>query len=357
MDNPTELRADEVHALGEAIVRGATRLEAKRLRRRNIAAGSIAVAMIVGVAGAAFAAPYLLPAPIAGPTPTTTESTSPTPAPTPTPTVATEPLQLSVAQTEADLVPDDVTGAFDRSTTRLVGIDEGTVHFVARGTAADAPYCLVLVPETGSAGWAAACGTLAGTRVQGPAVGESQLSLPGTSPEGWRALDGFVSVNPNASKTPVDSPQTEAPPPPDEYGVAQLQTELDGIGADVAAAYDTTQPGYDPTQFQQNQSRQAQTEALAAQASQRLGGPVALIRPTYVGFPDEATGAPNSVMWWVVTSQPTEFAFSYVHRVNGTDWTGWGQGDRNAEMLAQRLTTWLAQNQPGVNWTIVIQSH
>jgi hypothetical protein len=125
---------------------------------------------------------------------------------------------------------------------------------------------------------------------------------------------------------------------------------LDAIGADVVSDGDASR-------YEANRQRTAQTEALAADAAARLNGPVALVRPTYVGFPDEASESPNSLRWMVVTSQPTQFPWSYAPEADGIAWTGWGHTDRDVTVLTDRLATWLAQNQPGVTWTVIVQSH
>lgn len=350
MDRTPNLEPSELRAMALRVVDGARKLESARVRRRNVVAGGVAVVLIAGVTSAAFAAPLLTPPPVAAPSPTHSAVPEPSRTPTPTSSRAAEPSQLAVAQTAADIVPDIVVGPFDRGSTRLVGTDDIVAFFVARGSEPANPYCLILVPTAGPEGWAVACGPLDSIRAAGAVVGEAQLSPPGTAPDGWTAVDEYVSFNPAASRTPV-APQEESELPGEApYTVADVQSALDAIGSDVPADDDAAA-------YEANRVRGTQTESLAAEAAARLGGPVALIRPTFVGLPDDATDSSNSLLWWVTTSQPTEFPYSYVHRVDGMDWTGWGQGDRDLSALQARLGSWLAQNRPGENWTVVTQSH
>lgn len=351
MERFSDLEPSELRALGDHVVDGARQIESARLRRRNYIAGSIAVALVVGVTGTAFAAPMLAP-PIGAPTPSRSDSPAPTadPTPRPSPTVPAEPMQLATPQEAEDIVPDVVVGQFDPTSTRLLGADDSVKFFVARGTDPEDPYCLILVPSAGPAGWAIGCGALDSVRAAGTVVGEAQLSTPGTAPAGWTPIDEFVSVNPAASRTPLAKSEPTQPPEPPSYSVSELQSDLDAIGADVAALDD-------PAQYESNRVRGSQTEALASMAASQLDGPVALIRPTYVGFPDDASDSPNSLLWWVVTSEQTDFASSHTHHVDGMDWTGWGQGDRDLTSLQSRLNSWLAQNRPNQSWTIVTQSH
>ena len=336
------------------------RIRSGRVSRRAIVAGGLTVGLVMCAAGAAFAAPLLLPRQVsaATPAPTSISTPSPTPTPTPTPTPAdpVEPHQLRAEQNDSDLVPGEVTGPFDRSSTRLVGTDGTVLHYVARGVSAAAPYCLILISTDGLAGWAVGCGTLAGTRAASPVVGESQLSAPGSAPTDWRSVDEFVSVNPEAARIAVEFPGADIPPDTAPYSVDELQAALDAIGPDVVVPW-TGQPLVDYTDSQNNHLRSDQTAALVAEAALRLGGPVAVIRPTFVGFPDDTSDSPNSLLWWVVMSEPTQFQFSYMHQVDGRDWSGWAQGDRDLGALERRVRAWLAENQPGVDWTIVTQSH
>lgn len=149
------------------------------------------------------------------------------------------------------------------------------------------------------------------------------------------------SQTPSPSPTPSET-QTEWPTPP--YSAADAQAELDAIGPDAASD--------DPARVNE---RGARTDQLAAFASFQLGTKVALIRPTYVGFPDDQSDSPNSVLWWVVTSEPTELPFSYVHTVDGMQWTGWGQGDRDLGALQARLSAFLASEYPGESWVVLTQ--
>lgn len=148
---------------------------------------------------------------------------------------------------------------------------------------------------------------------------------------------------PSPSPTPSET-QTEPPPPPPPYSPADAQAELDAIGADAASD--------DPAR---NNERSARTDLLAVSAASQLGTKVALIRPTYVGFPDDQSDSPNSVLWWVVTSEPTELPFSYVHTVDGTQRSGWGQGDRDLSALQARLAAFLASEYPGESWVVLTQ--
>jgi hypothetical protein len=150
------------------------------------------------------------------------------------------------------------------------------------------------------------------------------------------------------SPTPAQPVQTAPPVVP--YTVADLQSALDAIGVDAwTESADNT--------YIANNDRRARTDALAQEAAGRLGAKVALIRPTAVGFPDEQTGSPNSVLWWVTTSEPTQLQYSYDHTVNGQPWSGWGQGDRDLGVLQARLQAFLAVNYPGQNWIVVTQTH
>lgn len=350
MENDPNLAPSELSAMAQSVVDGARRIESARIRRRNIVAGGVAVVLVVGVTGAAFAAPLLAPADVAtAPSPTQTTLPQPIWTPTPTPTVV-EPSQFTSAQRELDVLPDEVVGPFDRASTRLVGADDAVRFFIARGIEQQAPYCLILLPIAQPEGWAVGCGPLQGLRVTGTVVGEAQLSTPGTAPAGWTPIDDFVSVNPDAPRTPVSAPEVTQPAQPTPYTIADVQSALDGIGRD-------TPSDGDATAYEANRLRAVQTESLARDAAGRLGGPVALIRPTYVGLPDDASDSPNSLLWWVVTSEPTDFPFSHVHHVDGMDWTGWGQGDRDLGALQARLQSWLAENRPGQSWTVVTQSH
>ncbi|NLP83934.1 hypothetical protein HF576_08745 [Microbacterium sp. CFH 90308] len=352
MDRFSDLKPSELQTLGDHVVDGARQIESARRRRRNLIAGSIAVALVVGVTGTAFAAPLLAPPPIAAPVPSKSDSPVPadTPTPRPTSSVPAEPMQLATPQEAQDIVPDVVAGQFDPTSTRLLGADDAVKFFVARGAAPQNPYCLILVPTTGPEGWAIGCGTLDSVRTVGAVVGEAQLSTPGTAPAGWTPIDEFVSVNPAASRTPLSKPEPTQPPHSPSYSVAELQSDLDAIGPDVAVLNDQAQ-------YDAHRLRGSQTETLASTAAEQLHGPVALIRPTFVGFPDDVSDSPNSLLWWVVTSEQTEFAYSHTHHVDGMEWTGWGQGDRDLASLQSRLSSWLAQNRPNQNWTIVTQSH
>jgi hypothetical protein len=352
MEKFSDLEPNELRALGTHVEDGARQMESDRLRRRNFVAGGIAVALVVGVTGAAFAAPMLAPPQVAAPSPSRSGSPAPsvTPTPRPSPSVLREPAQLADTQMTEDIVPDVVGGPFDQDSTRLVGTDDAVMFFVARGTDGDRPYCLILVPTAGPDGWEIGCGPLTGVRAAGPVIGEAQLSTPGTAPAGWTRIDDFVSANPTASRTPVSKPEETQPPQAAPYSVAALQADLDAIGADVTQVNDQALD-------EANRLRASQTEALAATAAGELNGPVALIRPTFVGFPDDASDSPNSLLWWVVTSEQTEFAFSYTHNVDGIDWTGWGQGDPDLVALQSRLSSWLAENRSDQSWTIVTQSH
>jgi hypothetical protein len=328
----------------QRIIVGAERLRVVRARRRQFAATGIGVVLILGVASAAFAVPMMRPATVAAPTPTASSSPTPTatpaPSPSPTATTAPEPAQFAIAQSDADHVPGFVTGDFDSASTRFVAADDSVRYFVARGTAGAGPYCLILVSSV-SEDWVLGCGDLRGVRVSGATLGEALLSNPGTAPQGWQALDEFVSVNPDAPRETPDPPVAEQPADP--YTVEDVQVALDAIGPDSAGATDS--------------QKAAQTSALASDAASQLGAPVALIRPTWVGFPDEQTGSVNSLMWWVVTSEPTQFPWSYTHQVNGVDWQGWGQGDRDLGALQARLSAWLSANDAGRGWVVVTQTH
>jgi hypothetical protein len=179
-----------------------------------------------------------------------------------------------------------------------------------------------------------------------------EVAAPSPTPSATSTPTRTPSPTPTPTPTPTPSPtpspttpppQTEAPSPP--YSPADAQVELDGIGPDAA--------GDDPAR---NSERSARTDALAAYAASQLGAKVALIRPTYVGFPDDASDSPNSVLWWVVTSEPTDLPFSYVHTVDGMQWTGWGQGDRDLATLQARLSAFLASEHPGEPWVVLTQN-
>ncbi|AZC14947.1 hypothetical protein [Microbacterium sp. ABRD28] len=153
------------------------------------------------------------------------------------------------------------------------------------------------------------------------------------------------TLTPTQTPSPIPTPsQTETEPPSPPYAPADAQAELDAIGPDAA--------GDDPAR---NSERSARTDALAAYAAWQLGTKVALIRPTYVGLPDDQSDSPNSVLWWVVTSEPTGLPHSYVHTVDGMEWTGWGQGDRDLAALQARLSAFLASEYPGESWVVLTQ--
>lgn len=349
------LGAEEMRDLGRRVVAGADQLTVRRAKRGQLMAATLGVVLVAGVAGAALSGPLWGAPEVAAPSPSTSQSASATPTPSPTlsPTMNPEPPSFARAQAESDVLPEYVAADdLDRATSRLAGSDETARYFIARGTNADGPYCLILVATDPSPNWVAGCGSLDGVRVSGASIGEAQLSYAGTGPSGWRAIDEFVSVNSGVPRPPVASPtpvETEQPP---AYTVANLQSDLNSIGPDIDVG--TTPTAEDSAG---NALRGTQTEALAVEASARLGAPVALIRPSYVGFPNEQTGSPNSLLWWVVTSQETGLAQSHTHQVGGTDWSGWGQGDRDLAALQSRTTAWLTANYPGQQWIVVTQAH
>lgn len=345
MDTP-ELGADELRDMTSRVVVGADRLHTARLRKRQFVAVGVAVVLVAGVAGAAFGAPLLLPSNVAGPAPTPSVSTpSPSATPTPTPTPLAEPPAFARPQTSEDVLPGVVAGEFDPGSSRFVGEDDAVRFFIARGASAAAPYCLILVPVAGAEGWVAGCGTLEGVGVRGDVVGEARLGAPDSAPAGWVAIDEYVSVNPDAVRTPIVPPAE--PEQPDTYTVEDVQASLDAIGPDTASD--------DAAAHEANSARSAQTTSLAGEAASRLGAKVALIRPTYVGFPNAQTGGMNSLMWMVVTSEPTQFAWSHTHQVNGMDWTGWGVVDNDLATLQNRLSAWLGATYPGEQWVVVTQ--